>query len=511
MASDICRRKVRRNFFGVLTAATGCAAVAGFAALSAPPAKVVRANVIETASITASNTTLGFADSDIYFQTPAQVATTLNMMQSIGVNSVRIMIPWAGVEPLNGSYNWTQIDTIVNDANARGMSVIGMIDETPGWAAKAGTPALSGPPASDAVFAAFASKLATRYTGKISAYEIWNEPNSKTFWSTGPSPAAYTALLKAAYTAIKKADPKATVIAGALSSVPTTSASMDPVSFLKAMYADGAKGYFDELSFHPYSTSEFSTGLNVTGQPLNELQAMRNLMIANGDTSKQIWATEYGLPSYPYGQTKQATFIQDFLTKWRTITYVGPEYIYTAQDYTGSTFGVWTTGWTAKPAVAVIKSFTGGAVAAVQSMALALTVSTDPSSGQTVAGLVPTVVNAAVNAAMVVPKAAMTAGATAMSTGLGIAGAAEQAVSTGLTQLATGLEQAAASAATKHATTALTVAKVTAETTSTTTPKPKKPKKSAASTSDSTGTTTDDSSDSSQKSSSQKSSTSTSK
>ena len=507
MASNICQRKLRRNFLGVLTAATGCAAVAGLAALSAPPAKVVRANVMETASITASNTTLGFADSEIYFETPAQVAKTLDMMQSIGVNSVRIMIPWAGVEPLNGSYSWTHIDTIVNDANARGMSVIGMIDETPGWAATKGTPALSGPPASDAVFAAFAGKVAARYGTKISAYEVWNEPNGKQFWSTGPNPAAYTALLKAAYTAIKAANPKATVIAGALSSVPTTTTSMDPVSFLKGMYAAGAKGYFDELSFHPYSTSEFSTGLNVAGQPLNELQAMRNLMIANGDTAKQIWATEYGLPTYPYGQTKQATYIQDFLTKWRTISYVGPEYIYTAQDYTGSTFGVWTTGWTAKSAVAVIKSFTGVA-AAVKTMALAMTVSTDPSSGQTVAGLVPTVINAAVNAAMVVPEAAMTAGSAAMSTGLGIAGAAEQAVATGLTQMATGLEQAAA----KHTTTAVTeeTAKVTADTTSTTSHKPKKSKKSTASTSD-TSTTTTSTDDTSQKSSSQKASSGSTK
>lgn len=468
MASNICRRKVRRNFFGVVTAATGCAAIAGFAALSAPPAKTVRANIIETASITASNKTLGFADSDIYFQTPAQVATTLNNMQSIGVNSIRIMIPWAGVEPLNGTYNWTQIDTIVNDANARGMSVIGMIDETPGWAATKGTPALSGPPASDAVFASFASAVASRYGTKIGAYEIWDEPNSKTFWSTGPNPAAYTALLKAAYTAIKKANPKALVIAGALSSVPTTSTSLDPVDFLKDMYADGAKGYFDELSFHPYSTSEFSTGLNVAGQPLNELEAMRALMVANGDSAKQIWATEYGLPSSPYGTAKQATFIQNFLTDWRTISFAGPEYIYTAQDYTGSTFGVWTTNWTAKPAVAVIESFTGVAKAAT-TMALALTVSTSP-SGQTVMGVVPTVLTAAVDAAMVVPKAAVTAGTTAVSTGLGMANAAAHAVSTALTQVAAGLQHASTAAEEP-------TPKLTAETASTTSTKSKKPKK----------------------------------
>jgi hypothetical protein len=430
----------------------------------------VTANVVETASIVATSQTLGFADSNLYFESAANVSKTLDMMQSIGVNSVRIMIPWAGVEPANGVYNFTQIDTIVNAANARGMSVIGLLDETPGWAAKPGTPALSGPPASPATFAAFASKVATRYAGKVSGYEVWDEPNSKTFWSTGPNPTAYTQLLKAAYPAIKAADPNAIVIAGALSSIGTTSTSMDPVTFLTDMYAAGAKGSFDELSFHPYSLTEFSKGLSTTGQPLNELQAMRNLMVANGDTSKQIWATEYGLPTWPYGKTNQATYIKDFLTKWRTISWVGPEYIYTAQDYNGSggTYGVWTTGWTAKPAVAVIVSFTGGAVKTVKTMALMLTGSTGStaSSGQPVAGLIPT----AIRAGMVAPQIGVALTTTALSTGLSMAAVSAQMVTTGLTQVATALTQVAASAATLHTTAAVSEqpAKITSQVVGTT-------------------------------------------
>jgi hypothetical protein len=449
MAPIVSCRRLQRNFVGAVTAATACGAVAGIAAFSAPTPpsnRTVTANVVETASIVASNTTLGFADSDLYFESAANVGKTLDMMQSIGVNSVRIMIPWAGVEPSNGVYNFTQIDTIVNAANTRGMSVIGLLDETPGWAATKGTPALSGPPASPAVFATFASKVAARYGTKVAAYEIWDEPNSTTFWSTGPNPTAYTQLLKAAYTAIKAADPSAIVIAGALSSVGTSSVNMSPVTFLQDMYAAGAKGYFNELSFHPYSTTEFSKGLSIAGQPLNELEAMRNLMIANGDTSKQIWATEYGLPTNPFGQTHQATYIQDFLTKWRTISFVGPEYIYTAQDNSTdhSTYGVWTTSWTAKPAVAVIKSFTGGAVKAVQTMALMLTGSTlstgsTVSSGQPVAGLIPMVIRAG----MVGPEIGVAVTTTALSTGLGMAAASAQAVTAGLAQVATALSHVA--------------------------------------------------------------------
>jgi hypothetical protein len=453
MAPIVSCRRLQRNFVGVVTAATACGAVAGFAALSAPTTpgtRIVSVNIVDTASIVASSTTLGLADSNLYFESTANIDKTLDEMQSIGVNSVRFMIPWAGVEPSNGVYNFKQIDAIVSAANARGISVIGLLDSTPGWAAQKGTPAISGPPASDATFAAFASKLATRYKGEIAGYEIWDEPNSKTFWSTGPNPAAYTALLKAAYTAIKAADPKAVVIAGALSSIGTSKTSMDPVTFLKDMYAAGAKGYFNELSFHPYSTVEFSKGASTAGQPLNELAAMRAVMVANGDSSKEIWATEYGLPTSLVGNTTQATDIKDFLTTWRTISYVGPEYIYSAQDDSSGTYGIWTASWVAKPAVAVIESFTGVAKT-VKSMALVLTGSTGStastaSGGQPVAGLIPT----AIRAGMVVPEIGVTVTTTALSTGLGVAAASAHAVTTGLTQVAAALSQVAASAATLH-------------------------------------------------------------
>jgi hypothetical protein len=513
MAPIVSCRRLQRNFIGAVTAATACGAVAGFAAFSAPTPpsnRTVTANVVDTASIVASSTTLGFADSNLYFESAANVGKTLDMMQSIGVNSVRIMIPWAGVEPTNGVYNFTQIDTIVNAANARGMSVIGLLDETPGWAATKGTPALSGPPASPAVFAAFASKVAARYGTKVAAYEVWNEPNSTTFWSTGPNPTAYTQLLKAAYTAIKAANPSAVVIAGALSSVGTSSVNLSPVTFLQDMYAAGAKGYFDELSFHPYSLTEFSKGSTTAGQPLYELQAMRNLMIANGDTSKQIWATEYGLPTYPYGNTNQATYIKDFLTKWRTITYVGPEYIYTAQDYSGSggTFGVWTTNWTAKPAVAVIASFTGGAVKTLQTMALMLTGSTastvsTASSGQPVAGLIPMVIRAG----MVGPEIGVAATTTALSTGLGLAAASAQAVTAGLAQVAAALSHVAASAP-LHTTAAVVEkpAKITSQVVGTTSSNqtvvtPSTPKKSGKTTTTSSHKSAQDTKDASTSSS----------
>jgi hypothetical protein len=348
-----------------------CAALAWVGALSTEPTRVLSMEIRETASIVVSRKTVGFADSDIYFMSATDVNKTLDMMQSAGVNTVRVMIPWAGIEPTKGTYNWTRVDTIVNAANARGMSVLGMVNSTPQWAAQAGQPALSGPPASNAVFADFTKRVATRYTGKISAYEVWNEQNATVFWSTGADPAAYTAMLKAVYPAIKAADPNATILVGGLSPLPHAQGMMNPVDYLKGMYTAGAKGYFDALAYHPYATTTFSQSYYTSGGALNVLIKLRQVMVSKGDY-KLIWATEYGAPTGPglLTEQQQADWIKNFLTKWRQYSYLGPSYIYTTRDspFNADTFGVWRENWTAKAAVAVILSFTGGPVQTLQAM-----------------------------------------------------------------------------------------------------------------------------------------------
>jgi polysaccharide biosynthesis protein PslG len=352
-----------------------CAAIALVGALSTEPRRTLSMEIRATASIVVSRNTVGFADSDLYFMSATDVNKTLDMMQSAGVNTVRVMMPWAGIEKTKGTYNWTAVDTIVNAANARGMAVLGMVNSTPQWAAKAGQPALSGPPASNAVFADFAKRVATRYAGKVSAYEIWNEENATVFWSTGADPAAYTQMLKAVYPAIKAADPNATVLVGGLSPLPHAQGMMSPVDYLKGMYAAGAKGYFDALAYHPYATTTFSQSYYTSGGALNVLVKLRQVMVAKGDT-KLIWATEYGMPTGPgyLTEAQQAEYIRNFLSKWRTYSYLGPAYIYTTRDSTlnAATFGVWRSNWVAKPAVAVILSFTGGPIRTLQTLAMAV-------------------------------------------------------------------------------------------------------------------------------------------
>jgi hypothetical protein len=342
-------------------------AVSAVGTTTLPPGlRSVTMDVAQMAAIDESNTTIGIADSDLYFASPAEVDAALDQMQAMGVNTVRIGIPWAGINPIPGYYNWSQSDYMINAADARGMGVLAVITTTPGWANDPSAPGVYGHPASPADFGTFAGLAAQRYAGKVGAYEIWNEPNAATYYGPQPDPAGYTQLLKAAYPAIKAADPDATVIGGVVGSTVTyQNLTLNPVTFVDEMYQDGAQGYFDALSFHPYQyTTPFSAGGFHPDSPINQLADIRDLMVANGDAGKTIWASEYGEPSSVGGDAQQAAYLQDMLTTWRTLNYTGPAFVYTLEDdKTGSTNPDETLGlirddgsW--KPAAYVVRSLT---------------------------------------------------------------------------------------------------------------------------------------------------------
>lgn len=314
------------------------------------------------AAIDQRGTTVGMNAQEMYGYTQSQTDRALDLLKADGVDTIRILIPWVGVEASNDVWTWTAVDRMVNSANARDMTVIGILNSPPDWAMVPGSPPLGGPPADPAEYAEFASMVATRYAGKVSAYEIWNEPNYYRFWEPTPDPAAYTALLKVGYTAIKAADPNAVVVGGVIAAAPDAGTqAIDSVRFLIEMYEAGAAGYFDAMSFHPYSMQPFSEGESVAGSPLVMANQMHDVMTAYGDGNKKIWATEYGMPSYLVTDAGQADYINDFLTTWRELDYAGPAYIHTVRDYATfdlaqGTMGVYRQDWTPKPAVDVIEA-----------------------------------------------------------------------------------------------------------------------------------------------------------
>ncbi|MCX8564315.1 hypothetical protein OS122_25820 [Mycolicibacterium mucogenicum] len=338
----------------MLTVLIPLAVVCAYAAQLVQP--VTHTAVTPTAEIVSAPSTIGMADSSLYGMSQQDIDTTLDMLQAMGVQDVRVYIPWVYTQPLPNQYNWAPIDDIMNAAKARNMGVLAMVNSTPVWAGTAGN--FPGAKTPDPVaYANFMTQVATRYGKTISAYEVWNEVNCVCFYDP-ISPSSYADLLKAAYPAIKAADPSATVIAAGLGSVFTVNGiTMNPVDYVNGMYAAGAKGYFDALAFHPYQeTLKFSDGEGVPLSPLTQIQKIYDLMVANGDGALKIWITEYGVPTNNVSEHTQAEFIKDLIDSWQSMSFGGPLFIYTTRDdQPGSgKFGVFYADWIPKEAAFVI-------------------------------------------------------------------------------------------------------------------------------------------------------------
>jgi len=179
--------------------------------------------------------------------------------------------------------------------------------------------------------------VAKRYDGKGAKYfEIWNEPNNPSFWAPRPDPAAYTADLKAAYAAIKNVDPSAIVLSGGLAPEPNSSTSYAPLTFLADMYADGAKGSFDGVGFHPYSypidPDTFNPG-SAWSQMSQTSPSIRSIMAANGDSAKKIWITEFGAPTSGttdnVSDAEQSEELVQAISQVEQLSWVGSFYMYT--------------------------------------------------------------------------------------------------------------------------------------------------------------------------------------
>ena len=257
----------------------------------------------------------------------------LDAVAKTGASWLRVLIDWNLVEPMPGAFDWGYVDYWVNGAVSRGLRVLGVIAYTPDWARKPGTD-YTGPPVDPAVFASFAKKVVERYGDRASSWEIWNEPNVPWFFGyTDNRAAAYTQLLKAAYPAIKAAQPNSTVVSAGLS--PALEPEMAPPTFVNGMYASGAKGYFDAMAMHPYV---FPTGLAV--DPHNgwsDVERVHQIMTDNQDGAKKIWMTEIGAAttaSHPAGvsQLEQTREITDVLWKASQSGFSGPAFIYSIRD-----------------------------------------------------------------------------------------------------------------------------------------------------------------------------------
>ena len=350
--------------------------VPGMAGAPPPPGGDVPPPPPVDATATASQ--LGLFE-DLQYLTGPALDRRLDEYSALGVQWARFQVIWANVQRDGpNSYDWGPYDGLVQGLQKRGIKPLAVLGTSPGWAKRApGCAADTCAPADPAQFAAFAKTAAARYTGKIAAWEVWNEPNSAVFYRPQPDPNAYTALLKAVYPAVRAADPRALVLTGGVAPAITATNSagltttVNPVSFVQRIYDLGGQGSFDAVGWHPYSYPAMPGG-NDPGSAWVQLYygpptSVRGIMTAHGDGGKKIWATEFGAHTDPVGEgylteAQQADYLAAGIDLWRSYNWAGPMMIYQLRD-TGTDFrdrenffGLQRADGTAKPAYAAVRS-----------------------------------------------------------------------------------------------------------------------------------------------------------
>lgn len=263
---------------------------------------VVAPPVTTTQSETSLNYTFGLSVGNRFVDlSSSDLNAYLDDMVAHGVGWLRFDMSWYDVQRNNNStYDWAPLDRVVAAVNAHHMKMLPILLATPAWARITSCSYNNEfcAPKDPAQFATFAGEAVKRYAPQgIHQWEIWNEPNMGNYWQPKGNVVGYSDLLKATAVAIRKQDPQAIIVTGGLGPADTKGEDISPLDFLDQLYKSGAKSSFDAVGSHPYSfpvTASYTASWSAWQQMANTTRSLRSIMIANGDTAKQIWSTEYG-------------------------------------------------------------------------------------------------------------------------------------------------------------------------------------------------------------------------
>jgi hypothetical protein len=212
------------------------------------------------------------------------------------------------VEPNQGVREWSYYDDYIGRLAAAGIRAQPMLGGVPTWLPTR-PPLFS--PLERSSWQSFVGDLAGRYGRNgvfwrqhptlpylpIVDWEVWNEPNLKSYWLGKPSPRQYVRLLRLTRAGLRSSDPQARVGVGGLFSPPRARYGVSIKNFVEGLYrVHGARTAFDAVAIHPYASRP--------AEVLADCRQLRRAMNAHHDRKTPIWITELGWTTGGLGWSK---------------------------------------------------------------------------------------------------------------------------------------------------------------------------------------------------------------
>jgi len=307
--------------------------------LAAVTASAVAASGVRTYS-TGGTAPLATAVVDPALFSGGQMATAFAKTRSAGATYARLTVSWRAIapatrpagfvasDPTSPGYSWAGIDSVVQKADAAGLTPILNIVSTPRWAyarrpqgVNAGTPKV-------AALGDFATAIATHYEGgtpdapAAHVFEVWNEPNVSLYLDP-VNASTYRGMVNAFSHSVHAVDSADVVVAGGLDPFGHTKGkkqkwySVAPLAYMRSLLclSKGAHPHatchnpvhFDAWSHHPYTFGgPFGRAKLPDDVELGDLPKMRALLKAAArlhhivsSHSVRFWVTEFSWDTNP--------------------------------------------------------------------------------------------------------------------------------------------------------------------------------------------------------------------
>lgn len=196
-------------------------------------------------------------------------------------------VSWRDIQPSKGRWDFSRLDLDVAMGNLTHTSLLLPLGLTPQWASSRPKERSSyslgnaAEPLSMEDWNYYVEAIVERYKGRISAYEIWNEPNEAGFFSGDLD--TLIRMTCSAYRIVKRIDPNALLVS------PSATSQAKGIAWFQKFIERGGKGCFDVVGFHFYTLAHEPPEMI---QPL--ASQLRDVMKKTGLEELPMWNTESG-------------------------------------------------------------------------------------------------------------------------------------------------------------------------------------------------------------------------